>query len=661
MCGIFLCASTEKPRSPRCLQLEHIRNLPYTCELSESGIAPIVLDHLAVQTALTEQDQAKLDRLPQLRELQKEFQRAKNARKPDLVAEIQLKIEALAVEDSGPALLNDSNIADTIVPEILCRGPNYACYKELKVKNFHFQLLSSVLSLRKPFTKQPVLGPDYILQFNGELYNAECLEKNDTQYISEKINAAILSSNSKKQAFGAVISLLDGEFAYAITDLAENKVYFGKDQVGKRSLLYCVEDDVTISSVFPSRNGQSVTECPGGKMHVVDLETRNLEVIPYLETAEEHSLHTYDSFKPIPGHTGICDDILSARTEQLHEVLSRSTFVRQSTIYPLHPSKEHLDLGVLFSGGLDCTVLAGLIASNYVKHNQSAVIDLLTVGFENTRAELSASESPDRKLSERSWFELSKRFSGTNVVFRLVQVDVLYTDWLCHKKHVLNLIHPRSTEMDLSIAIAFYFACRARDCEALLVVADISTTSWEDFSTNLNSNVQRTGNYTSEARVLFSGLGADELFGGYSRHENIFHDLEQLADDQAISAKYSELSDSLIHDIQIIYERNLGRDDRAMSCWGKELRYPYLDRNVIEFTVNKIEPQLKISFEWADITTKKGTKTVKVYVRKHILRCLARKLGLDMAAEEIKRAIQFGAKSAKLEVGQSKVRGTDAV
>jgi asparagine synthetase B (glutamine-hydrolysing) len=56
--------------------------------------------------------------------------------------------------------------------------------------------------------------------------------------------------------------------------------------------------------------------------------------------------------------------------------------------------------------------------------------------------------------------------------------------------------------MDLSIACALYFAARGHG----------------QASTNAN---QIPITYTTQARVLLSGLGADELFGGYTRHATV--------------------------------------------------------------------------------------------------------------------------------------------
>lgn len=662
MCGIFFRASINKPDKPKCLGLPSpiLNEDSILFDLDAEAIRPILHASLASQTILSSQDQRKLESLEELRQLQIQLNKYKNARNSDMVTQIEEQMAALSVEETTPPVEDRLSLIDVIIPEILARGPDFGRYQELLHGNNYLQLFSSVLSLRQPFTKQPIWGEDFILQFNGELYNEACLDSNDTLYIYEKLNSAFTSCACRKDAILSVVSQLDGEFAFVLTDLKDQKVYFGKDFVGKRSLLYSNNDNqVTISSVLPDHDDENIIECESDRIHIIDLTNNSITKVPYFELWEKTGIDHRISLTPLKAKTPIKDGGLETRTEELHEKLLKATLLRQQTIHPLHPSNDHLSLGVLFSGGLDCTVIAGLIAKNYVERGENAVIDLLTVGFENPRTGLGPKESPDRKLSERSWYELCKAYEGTSVRFRLVQVDVSYAEWLAHRKHALSLIYPCSTEMDLSIAIAFYFACRAQNCEALEI--DSCLPNWTDFSKAVDSYVTRTANYTSQAKVLFSGLGADELFGGYSRHEHVFNEVQQTSEEAFIWECYEELSKSLVHDIKVIYERNLGRDDRVMASWGKELRYPFLDNSVIEFVINQIEPQCKVKFQWETIKTKKGEKVVKIYVRKHILRCLARTLGLTMAADEIKRAIQFGAKSAKLEVGKSKAKGTDVL
>lgn len=74
--------------------------------------------------------------------------------------------------------------------------------------------------------------------------------------------------------------------------------------------------------------------------------------------------------------------------------------------------------------------------------------------------------------------------------------------------------------------------------------------------------------YASQARILLSGLGADELFGGYSRHRRAFG----YAKDKGEEAQWKALADEMEMDLQRIGTRNLGRDDRCTAVHGKEMR-----------------------------------------------------------------------------------------
>lgn len=67
-------------------------------------------------------------------------------------------------------------------------------------------------------------------------------------------------------------------------------------------------------------------------------------------------------------------------------------------------------------------------------------------------------------------------------------------------------------------------------------------------------------------------MGADELFGGYTKHRNAFK-----------RNGWQGLRDILEEDWQNLPHRNLARDDRVVSDHGRQLRTPYLDENVVKF------------------------------------------------------------------------------
>ncbi len=80
-----------------------------------------------------------------------------------------------------------------------------------------------------------------------------------------------------------------------------------------------------------------------------------------------------------------------------------------------------------------------------------------------------------------------------------------------------------------------------------------------------------------------------------------------------------------------LWIRNLGRDDRAISSNGKEVRYPFLYLPLWKFL--RTAP-LEVLTDGAG--------------EKKLLRKLGKSFGLEKASNYKKRAIQFGSRLAKL-------------
>jgi asparagine synthetase B (glutamine-hydrolysing) len=331
--------------------------------------------------------------------------------------------------------------------------------------------------------------------------------------------------------------------------------------------------------------------------------------------------------REIPTHVGSAD---YKNMDEFKASLQRSLALRtqhvREAVEPAPGDNPHhaAKVAILFSGGLDCTILARL-CHDLLPLDET--IDLLNVAFENPRihSKLEPGTSPyelcpDRITGRSSHAELVQVCPGRR--WRFVEVNVPYTETVAHRATVMALMHPHNTEMDLSISYALYFASRG------VGLASLSTDTTSE-------------PYTTPACVLLSGLGADELFGGYQRHATAF-----------ARHGYQGLIEELELDFDRLGKRNLGRDDRVISNSSKEVRFPYLDEDFIALAL-QLPVAEKCDFGQLEYKTSDDPSGI-IEPAKRLLRLLACDLGMKRVATEKKRAIQFGARTAKMETGKTK-------
>ena len=123
-------------------------------------------------------------------------------------------------------------------------------------------------------------------------------------------------------------------------------------------------------------------------------------------------------------------------------------------------------------------------------------------------------------------------------------------------------------------------------------------------------------------RVMLTGQGADEIFGGYSWYSKIVH-----------KYGYEKILEYMIKDVQLLYKETLEREDKITMSQSIELREPFLDPNLID-TVLRIDPRLNIQNDGVDIYDTLG---------KRVHRRLAEKMGIPREiAYRVKEAAQHG-------------------
>ncbi|KAK9464164.1 asparagine synthase-domain-containing protein [Lipomyces oligophaga] len=477
--------------------------------------------------------------------------------------------------------------------------------------------------MRDPFTAQPLVSStDSILQFNGEIYaefDNKSTELSTDNDIVDKITAndtELVLESFQRTGVLNTLKNFRGEYAFVYFDRKSDKIFWARDCIGRRSLLMNMSSNqgLALCSVPPGDLGlrKCWTEVPAGIVFCLDLT--DMEIAQFKWGAD--LVYPYSEICQSTTGTINRSLVLTQFESKLHDAVYCRVAAHRQT---LPDSQQYYS--VLFSGGIDCTLLLYMLL-RIVKGRSNVTIDLLNVAFENRRIG-GGFETPDRLLGQRSFQEILEctEFQDMECVLNFVQIDVPFEQVQKHRAKVCQLMYPKSSVMDFSIAVAFYFAARATG------IISLSSTKAE-----------RGFQYTAPSRILFSGLGADELFAGYTRHATQFR-----------RDGYIGLGAELSLDFGRLDERNLGRDDRMCSNWSKEVRYPYLDEAFVEFALS-----LPLDCKMARVSDQKAD-----FEGKATLRWFARSVGLMTVAQEAKRAIQFGARSAKMEIGSGKVKGTD--
>ncbi|KAJ4831422.1 hypothetical protein Tsubulata_023217 [Turnera subulata] len=283
----------------------------------------------------------------------------------------------------------------------------------------------------------------------------------------------------------------------------------------------------------------------------VQPKPEDLNVSACLTSSGQHQMHSASS-DAMPFQSGIDAASKSLPAQSVLRALRKSVMLRTSfySIFKAAASdgqeEDHVPVAVLFSGGLDSMILAALLDECL---DPRYGVDLLNVSFDGANA-------PDR-ISAREGVEELKRVAPSRR-WKLVEIDADLSKLTLEMKHVMSLINPANTYMDLNIGVALWLAARGD--------------GWvfERTGNNSSESVERV-RYKSKARIVLVGSGADEQCAGYGRHRTKYR-----------SASWLGLNEEMKLDMQRIWKRNMGRDDRCIADNGKEGRFPFLDEDVIK-------------------------------------------------------------------------------
>ncbi|MFT4304175.1 MAG: diphthine--ammonia ligase [Candidatus Woesearchaeota archaeon] len=252
-------------------------------------------------------------------------------------------------------------------------------------------------------------------------------------------------------------------------------------------------------------------------------------------------------------------EFFSIKPEHKQDIIILKRNVRNYLEQSIKKRITDKKIGVLFSGGIDSLLIAFMLKKMKINFT------CYTAALKQDGME----EAEDMLYAEKA----AKLFG-----FRLKKIVVDLNKTEKYIKKIIPLIES-SNVVKVGVALPFFLCCEQAKKD--------------------------------KVKVIFSGLGSEEIFAGYDRHE-----------------KSLNVNQECISGLLKMYERDLYRDDIVSMANSVEMRMPFLDLKLVDYSL-KINQIFKISKEH----------------KKIIIRLIAEEIGIDKEfAWRPKKAAQYGSK-----------------
>lgn len=169
------------------------------------------------------------------------------------------------------------SLTDDLKRCLINRGPDHLGQEKTNVTcddgtSLSLTFTSTVLSLRGDHVApQPLRDPSTasILCWNGEAWKLDGgpVNGNDSEAIF-----GLLAAASDEDAVLDVLRSIKGPFAFVYFDTHSSRVYFGRDRLGRRSLLINRDEGLVLSSTSGSTSS-SWTEVEADGIYVLDIKS----------------------------------------------------------------------------------------------------------------------------------------------------------------------------------------------------------------------------------------------------------------------------------------------------------------------------------------------------------------------------------------------------
>lgn len=478
----------------------------------------------------------------------------------------------------------DLAVIQRMSKKIARRGPDHeATFGDGPVAFGHRRL--AIIDLTAS-ADQPMVDKDLriSLVFNGTIYNYRELRAELTEmgyaFFSEGDTEVIIKAY---HAWGEkCVERFFGMFALALWDMRHATLFLARDRFGIKPLYYSLDGahlrfasnvqallaaggvDTSIDAVALHHHFTLHAVVPAPRTILNGVKKLPPATTMTVTVAGKITLHTYWSLDATrPSQTLSEQDWLKATRIVLTRAVER------------HRLASDVPVGILLSGGLDSSLLVGLLADH--------VENLLTfsVGFEDIGD--GAEKGDEFEYSD----QVAEHFKTRHHKFLIPNSEVL--------KRLPEAVSNMAEPMVSQDAVAFYL---------------------------LGERV------SEEVKVVLSGQGADEVFGGYfwypvmdqskgsnlERFSSNYFDRDHAEYLEMVSPAYhvpdvtsvmvaaglnQEKADTFLDQVlrfdttTLVVDDPVKRVDNMTMAWGLEARVPFLDHELVELAA-KMPPELKL-------------------------------------------------------------------
>ncbi|ORE07380.1 asparagine synthase [Rhizopus microsporus var. microsporus] len=375
---------------------------------------------------------------------------------------------------------------------------------------------------------QPIVSEDgnLILCVNGEIYNHKQLRnqlKEDYDFKTESDCEVIM--HGYKELDKDIVQHLDGMFSFVLLDKARNRIIAARDPIGITTLYYGWNSKMPGTVYFASELKSLNEDCdkilafPPG--HIYDSDTQ--------ETTRWFNPSWWNGDR-VPTNP--------VNYTVLREALEKAVRKRLMAEVPY---------GVLLSGGLDSSLIASIAARETEK---------IAAGYRGSDSDVeNFDESGPRLWPRLHSFSIGLPGSPDLIAAREVA------------KHLKTVHHEYTFTIQEALDAV-------SDVIYHLETYDVTTIRASTPMYLLSRKIKAMG-----VKMVLSGEGADEVFGGYLYFNNA-PDKESFHAETVTRVKNLHTADCL-------------RANKSTMAWGVEARVPFLDKQFLEVSMN-IDPAEKL-------------------------------------------------------------------